>query len=215
MLHLVIFEPQPFIAELLERHPEISTICHERSLDITSLRGHTGALVVVSGQFPFEELEHFIQQAQTLDARVVVAEIDENEDLIVPLLEAGAAGYVRQGASVEEFVATLCAILAGKPPFAPNIGTALVTRMHELLALQQQRHQEILVQNSPDLAALTLREREILLLIRNGASNQKIAELLTIELGTVKNHVHHILKKLKVTRREHAARYVDLLEQAN
>jgi DNA-binding NarL/FixJ family response regulator len=104
-------------------------------------------------------------------------------------------------------------IQAGSAPLAPAIGTALVTRMHELLALQARDSREALGENCPDPGALTGREREILLLLREGASNQEIADRLTIEVGTAKNHVHSILKKLNVARRDQAARYVGLLEQ--
>jgi DNA-binding NarL/FixJ family response regulator len=52
---------------------------------------------------------------------------------------------------------------------------------------------------------LTTREREVLELIDEGLSNKQIAQHLSIELPTVKNHVHHILGKLGVHRRTEAA----------
>lgn len=55
--------------------------------------------------------------------------------------------------------------------------------------------------------ALTVRECELLKLIEQGLTNIKIAELLTIELGTVKNHVHNIFSKLGVGNRRYAAFY--------
>jgi ATP/maltotriose-dependent transcriptional regulator MalT len=45
----------------------------------------------------------------------------------------------------------------------------------------------------------------VLRLIGQELSNQEIAEALTIELGTVKNHVHNLLRKLDVCSRNHAA----------
>jgi DNA-binding CsgD family transcriptional regulator len=48
---------------------------------------------------------------------------------------------------------------------------------------------------------LTQREFQILELIERGLSNKEIAATLTIELATVKNHVHNILAKLGVRRR--------------
>lgn len=52
---------------------------------------------------------------------------------------------------------------------------------------------------------LTLRELEIIGLIEEGLSNKEIAGRLRIELPTVKNHVHHILRKLNASRRGQAA----------
>jgi DNA-binding NarL/FixJ family response regulator len=52
---------------------------------------------------------------------------------------------------------------------------------------------------------LTPREVEVLRLLAAGASNRQIAEELVISQGTVKSHVHHILRKLGVTSRTEAA----------
>jgi DNA-binding NarL/FixJ family response regulator len=52
---------------------------------------------------------------------------------------------------------------------------------------------------------LTPREREVLSLLGESLSNQEIAERLFIEHGTVKNHVHRILKKLNASNRHEAA----------
>ena len=57
----------------------------------------------------------------------------------------------------------------------------------------------------PSLASLTAREREIVALIDEGLSNKEIAHDLSIEVTTVKNHVHNILEKLNVRRRADAA----------
>jgi DNA-binding CsgD family transcriptional regulator len=61
-------------------------------------------------------------------------------------------------------------------------------------------------------ALLTRREREVLELITSGATNIRIAEQLVISEGTVKSHVKHILRKLRVgNRAEAVARYLQLL----
>jgi DNA-binding NarL/FixJ family response regulator len=52
------------------------------------------------------------------------------------------------------------------------------------------------------LARLTSREREILGLLSNRKSNQEIAAALHLQLGTVKNHVHSVLRKLGLRSRQ-------------
>jgi DNA-binding NarL/FixJ family response regulator len=52
-----------------------------------------------------------------------------------------------------------------------------------------------------------LREREVLDLVRQGLSNREIADRLTIEVGTVKNHMHNVLRKLNVRSRHEAAQF--------
>lgn len=58
---------------------------------------------------------------------------------------------------------------------------------------------------TPAAVDLTPRESEILKMIEVGLSNKEIARDLRIEVGTVKNHVHNILEKLNVRRRNQAA----------
>jgi ATP/maltotriose-dependent transcriptional regulator MalT len=61
-------------------------------------------------------------------------------------------------------------------------------------------------QSAPEMVdiPLTTRELEVLSLIDVGLSNKEIARRLSIELATVKNHVHNILAKLNVNRRTEA-----------
>jgi DNA-binding NarL/FixJ family response regulator len=51
---------------------------------------------------------------------------------------------------------------------------------------------------------LTRREHETLTLIGDGLTNKQIAQQLSIELATVKNHVHHVLEKLDARSRAEA-----------
>ena len=61
----------------------------------------------------------------------------------------------------------------------------------------------------PDrLSSLTDREQEILELVERGLANKEIASQLHIDVSTVKSHVHNLLEKLNVHRRERAAAYL-------
>lgn len=55
---------------------------------------------------------------------------------------------------------------------------------------------------------LTRREKEVLALVRAGMSNKEIAQRLFIDVSTVKNHVHNVLRKTGLERREQAGRLV-------
>jgi DNA-binding NarL/FixJ family response regulator len=165
--------------------------------------------MLVSAAFPAENVVELARENQQRDTPTVISEIEEHDPALVTFLEAGAAGYVRQGASAAEIADTLYAIHSGKPPLATPVGTALLERMHELLALERQGNGALPLEPDGNLVELTARERQVLELIRAGASNQDIARELTIELGTVKNHVHNILKKLNVSRRDQAALLLD------
>jgi DNA-binding NarL/FixJ family response regulator len=64
---------------------------------------------------------------------------------------------------------------------------------------------ELVRPQEPPLDALSEREREVLVLLAQGASNRDIAEKLYITEGTVKNHVANILAKLQAENRTRAA----------
>ncbi|MBV6755122.1 LuxR C-terminal-related transcriptional regulator [Rhodococcus opacus] len=90
----------------------------------------------------------------------------------------------------------------------------VLDRMHRAeLGLRPQPSEQLRSSRSPGAeisavevnAALTFREREILSHIATGATNSQIAQTLVISEGTVKSHVKHILKKLRVPTRAAAA----------
>jgi len=62
--------------------------------------------------------------------------------------------------------------------------------------------------------ALTPRERQVARLVGEGLSNKEIARQLCIEVTTVKNHVHNMLRKLDVSRRGQAAAYLQAEREA-
>jgi DNA-binding NarL/FixJ family response regulator len=168
-------------------------------------------LLLVSARLPRHDIVALLAQPNRVQAPVVITEAEENQVELVPLLELGASGYVPRSAELPEVIARLHAIHAGSSPIAPEIGTALVTRLKDLL---QRPHREDPLVDVRNLAVmLTERECAILDLICMGMSNQEIASELMIELGTVKNHVHNILKKMNVGSRTQAAHYFSLLRQ--
>lgn len=64
-----------------------------------------------------------------------------------------------------------------------------------------------------ELAVLTTRESEVLRLMDQGLSNQEIADQLSIEVTTVKNHVHSILTKLNLDRRAQVPAWIKRAER--
>ena len=109
--------------------------------------------------------------------------------------EAGAAGFVTlEESSLEDLCAILLSVGRGDALCPPWIAGALL------------RHVAALARGDAGTSGtdLTTREREVMELVDRGLSNKEIGRLLHIELPTVKNHVHNILRKLQVTRRSDA-----------
>jgi DNA-binding NarL/FixJ family response regulator len=134
--------------------------------------------------------------ASARDTGVVVLGVREVESEVVACAEAGVAGYVTREASLEELVEVVESVARGESLLAPRIGALLLRRVAE--AAKRSR--------APTAVdRLTPRETQIVGLIDEGLSNKQIAGRLSIELATVKNHVHSILEKLEVERRAEAA----------
>ena len=125
---------------------------------------------------------------------LVVLGIPDRVADVVACAEAGIAGYVTNENSFTDLVGTLRSATRGEFSCAAEVAAGLVGR----LATLARSHPR-----SP-AAQLTSRELEIVALIESGFSNKEIARELHIQLTTVKNHVHNLLEKLGVGRRDDA-----------
>jgi two-component system, NarL family, nitrate/nitrite response regulator NarL len=130
------------------------------------------------------------------EVKVVALAVPEVERDVVAVAEAGAAGYVPREGSIEDLVAVVESVERGELVCSPKIAATLFRRVG---ALARDRGLE------PIDGRLTARELDVMRLIEEGLSNKEIANALSIELATVKNHVHNILEKLNVNRRSEAA----------
>jgi DNA-binding NarL/FixJ family response regulator len=139
---------------------------------------------------------------------IFVFGLSPDTQLILSCLEGGAAGYCLEEDSITDVLDKLRALWQGKPVIDPTVVAALIKRVGEL-TVQQQQHSRYY---HSKLTELTAREMEVLNLLKRGHSNRAIAEALVLEIGTVKNHVHHILQKLDVTSRRSAVRYAKLFD---
>jgi two-component system nitrate/nitrite response regulator NarL len=134
--------------------------------------------------------------ADAPQVKVVALGVSEVEGDVIAFAEAGAAGYVPREGSVEDHLAAIESVSRGETLCSPGITAAL---FHRLAALAREHRLE------PIDHRLTARELDVLRLIEQGSSNREIASALSIQLPTVKNHVHRILEKLNVHRRTEAA----------
>jgi RNA polymerase sigma factor (sigma-70 family) len=128
-----------------------------------------------------------------LDAKIVALGVPETEADIISYAEAGITTYLARESPLDQLPSVVQAAAQGEvvPP-PPRIVGALLERVATLSEI------------SRDVATLTPRERQILRLVSDGRTNKEIATQLCIEISTVKNHVHRILKKLDVTSRSEA-----------
>jgi RNA polymerase sigma factor (sigma-70 family) len=141
------------------------------------------------------------------ETKVLVIGVPKSEDVILQYVMAGASGYVLQNVPAEKLLDNVRAAYDDKALISPTVAAALIDQVAELSQISSQYELD-----PQAIASLTPRERDVLNLIGDGMTNQEIASQLVIEVGTVKNHVHNILKKLDVKNREEAANYLPLLD---
>lgn len=135
--------------------------------------------------------------------KVLVMGVDDCPDVIIRYIEAGASGYILQNESVVDMVDKLYAAYEEKAIISPSVAAAMMERLSHLANLNTLA--ALLQAREAQVDKLTSREEEVLHLINKGYTNQEISAHLFIECGTVKSHVHRILKKLDVSSRHEAA----------
>jgi LuxR family transcriptional regulator of csgAB operon len=110
-------------------------------------------------------------------------------------LAKGVKGFFYVGDSVEQLLNGVKAVLEGEMWLSRKIMT------HYILKSQRERFSSM----ARSGLRLTRREREILILIAEGATNVEIADKLFISRHTVKTHIHNIFRKIDVSSRSRAA----------
>ena len=128
------------------------------------------------------------------EARVVALVAPDHEDDLLGWTRAGVSGFLSWEASSHELVEILRRAARGESPCSPDVVDAFLRRARE------KPGEDCAVEGS-----LTTRQAQIAELVADGLSNKAIASRLSIELATVKNHVHRILEKLGVHSRGEAA----------
>lgn len=125
--------------------------------------------------------------------RVMILTVSVDQADVMGALRAGANGYFLKDGPVDEVVAGIRAIAAGESLFSPRIGSMLLRRIRERSVV------------SAEPVVLTDRELDVLRLIVEGRSNEKIGEQLRIDPGTARSHVSRVMSKLGVQNRVQAA----------
>ncbi|MPZ49800.1 MAG: response regulator [Dehalococcoidia bacterium] len=120
------------------------------------------------------------------------------DEHVAGALKAGASGYVVKSSELDELLVGIQAVHRGNPYFSSSIGDGdLTDYLWQLKSNAGRTGYEL----------LTSREREVLQLIAEGSSNQKIAQELYISVKTVEAHRSHIMTKLHAKNRTDLIRY--------
>lgn len=142
-------------------------------------------------------------------ARILMLTVSEDENDLAAALRGGAAGYLLKTAEGEALTAAIQRAMDGESIVAPEMMSKLVAAYRGAastgLVSGTAPAETLISPAQPGIRSLSPRELEILRGIVRGASNKEIARAHGIAETTVKIHVQHILRKLNVSSRVHAA----------
>lgn len=130
-----------------------------------------------------------LRAAGTKAAVLALSVSDAAED-VVPMIRAGALGYVTKTIEPAELIAAIDQVAAGDPYFSPRLAAFVLQAFTAPEPVPAE-----------DLEALTPREREVLHHLARGYAYKQIAARLGISARTVESHVGSVLRKLQLTSR--------------
>jgi len=128
--------------------------------------------------------------------RVLVLTTYDLDRYVYDALAAGAAGFLLKATPPDRLVEGIRTVAAGESLLAPTLTRRLIEAYLDRPRPGDEEGQE--------LQALTGRERQVLVLMARGLSNDDIAAQLVVAQATVKTHVNRVLAKLGVTTRVQA-----------
>jgi len=131
--------------------------------------------------------------------KVVFITMSDKEEDLLAAIRSGAVGYLMKNMAPAKLVASLRSVQKGESA----LSRAMTLRLMKELA----RTREPETTEDPVLGKLTSREKDVLVEVATGKSNQEIADRLVISENTVKYHVHSILNKLNLRDRKEMTRF--------
>lgn len=131
--------------------------------------------------------EELTSQGET--PKVIILTTFDLDEYVLHAIKVGASGFLLKDAPPEEMLQAIRTVHRGDAVIAPSSTKRLLSHLSEMLPDKEKTPPAV-------LDALTAREREVLVLMAAGRSNQEIATELYVAEATVKTHVGRVLAKL-------------------
>ncbi|MCI2419357.1 response regulator transcription factor [Saccharopolyspora sp. K220] len=205
MIKVLVVDDQAMVragfAALLDAQPDMEVIGEAdngaRAIEIAHAR-HPD-VVVMDVRMPvlngIDTTRHLMNQPAPVP-RVLMLTTFDIDDYVYAAIRAGASGFLLKDALPADLVSAVRVVADGEALLAPTVTRRLIEHFARSAPPRQA--------TAPQLAALTQREREVLVHVAQGLSNNEIADALFISEQTVKSHVSRIIGKLGIRDRVQA-----------
>lgn len=184
---------------ILEQRPGVQAVQAVASVGhaLVALESFRPTLILldVSNEDGLHAAHQLAESARETPMLGFAARADDHD--VLAYAKTGISAFVSREASLEDLFDAIERAAQGEFLCPPRVAATLFRQLAALAGVSA-------LSNS-DTAPLTAREIEIARCIERGLSNKQIARHLSIEVSTVKNHVHNILEKLHVASRGEAA----------
>ncbi|MDX1493514.1 MAG: response regulator transcription factor [Longimicrobiales bacterium] len=134
--------------------------------------------------------------ALNLDTHVLVLTVHAEEEYLVPVVEAGASGYLTKTSADTDLIEALRVVARGQVFLPPKAATLLL-----------KRYKDIEGDTAAGVRDLSTREQEVLALTAEGFSSREIGEKLFISPKTVDTYRSRIMEKLGLSHRSELVRF--------
>ena len=195
-IRLLITDDDPLVrlalTQFVSRAPEITVVAEAQNgfEAIEAIEEHQPDIVMMDVQMPgmggIEATGEIT--ARWPDITVIACTTLDTRETVLPMLSAGAAGYMLKDSSPDEIVSALRQAHQGESSLSPRIAAMLVKHVRD-------------AKPAPDangLEILTDRETEVLGHLAQGMSNAEMARTMHVSEGTVKAHLGSIMSKWQV-----------------
>jgi RNA polymerase sigma factor (sigma-70 family) len=166
---------------------------------VRQARGERADIVLMDIRMPgldgIEATRRIRADENLAGVRIIILTTFETDDYVVAALNAGASGFLGKGASPDEIVDAIRIVANGEALLSARATLSLIERFVELHQRDVESAHEMSRWASM-VGDLTDREREVLVMVARGLSNEQIGQTLSISSSTVKTHVNRAMIKL-------------------
>ncbi len=205
MIRVLIADDQPLIRAgirgVLELEDDLQVVGEvaDGQAAVNAARGERADIVLMDIRMPgldgIEATRRIRANEHLAGVRVIILTTFETDDNVAAALQAGASGFLGKGATPDEIVDAIRIVANGEALLSARATRSLIERFlaHPQSAAGSEQQTS---RWAKLIADLTEREREVLVMVARGLSNDQIGEALSISSFTVKTHVNRAMVKL-------------------